>query len=82
MLVPRSGTTGAPKGVEVTHENVVSGIAALQTYTEQIGIEVRLPIVITCVLHLLCAGRHLFLGHDEGPASLALPVVRDRHLTG
>lgn len=36
-----SGTTGSPKGVEVTHENVVSGIAALQTYTEEIGIEVR-----------------------------------------
>jgi long-chain acyl-CoA synthetase len=35
-----SGTTGAPKGVEVTHENIVSGIAALQTYTEHIGIEV------------------------------------------
>ncbi len=36
-----SGTTGSPKGVEVTHENIVSGIAALQTYTEEIGIEVR-----------------------------------------
>lgn len=40
-----SGTTGAPKGVEVTHENIVNGIAALQTYTEQIGIEVRLARV-------------------------------------
>lgn len=36
-----SGTMGAPKGVEVTHANIVSGIAALQTYTEHIGIEVR-----------------------------------------
>lgn len=25
----------------MTHENIVSGIAALQTYTEHIGIEVR-----------------------------------------
>jgi acyl-CoA synthetase (AMP-forming)/AMP-acid ligase II len=43
VIAPCSGTTGAPKGVEVTHENIVSGIAALQTYTEHIGIEVRCP---------------------------------------
>ena len=36
-----SGTTGSPKGVEVTHDSVVSGIAALKTYTDNIGIEVR-----------------------------------------
>lgn len=35
-----SGTTGSPKGVEVTHANLISGIAALQTYTKQIGISV------------------------------------------
>lgn len=36
-----SGTTGSPKGVEVTHHSIVSGIAALKTYTDNIGIEVR-----------------------------------------
>lgn len=41
-----SGTTGSPKGVEVTHENIVSGIAALQTYTEDIGIDVSAPFWI------------------------------------
>ena len=47
-----SGTTGAPKGVEVTHENIVSGIAALQTYTEHIGIEVK--ILPTGSRHIKC----------------------------
>lgn len=41
-----SGTTGSPKGVEVTHDSVVSGIAALKTYTDNIGIEVRHKSVV------------------------------------
>lgn len=41
MAVPCcSGTTGDPKGVQITHRNIVAGIAALVQYTEHIGIEV------------------------------------------
>lgn len=35
-----SGTTGDPKGVQITQHNMVSGIAGLFQYTERIGIEV------------------------------------------
>ena len=39
-LVACSGTTGDPKGVLITHQNMVSGIAALVSYTEHVGIAV------------------------------------------
>ena len=34
MCLRCSGTTGDPKGVEITHTNIVSGIAAIVQYTQ------------------------------------------------
>ena len=50
-----SGTTGSPKGVEVTHKNVVCGLAALKTYTQDIGIEVRRVTGPNACKLVLCA---------------------------
>ncbi|KAK9812539.1 hypothetical protein WJX73_007361 [Symbiochloris irregularis] len=36
-----SGTTGNPKGVELTHKNILSTVIGLQEYTRQGGMEVR-----------------------------------------
>jgi len=40
MHIACSGTTGDPKGVQITQRNIVAGIAALVTYTQHVGIEV------------------------------------------